>query len=216
MVAQLWVDLKRRLADDEGFIEVHARCVQLKMPAADGKQRLTDCADQETLLRIVQSIPSPKAEPLKRWLAKVGAERIEEIETPERATNRMRQLYRQRGYTDEWIRVRLQSIVTRDELTQEWRDRGAHERREFAALTEILHTGTFDLSTDEHEGMKALKKRDNLRDNMTPLELALITLSEATATALHQEHGSHGMGELSDDARRAGRVGGTARQDVES
>ena len=211
-----WRKLKQRLLEDEGAAQTVTNCHALKLPAADGKQRLTDCADTETLLRIVQSIPSPKAEPLKQWLARVGAERLEEIEAPERAADRMRQFYSQRGYSDEWIRARLQSIVTRDELTEEWRDRGAAEGKEFAVLTEILHTGTFDVSTDEHKGIKALKKRDNLRDNMTPLELALTILSEATATALHQEHDSQGMGELSDDARRAGRVGGTARRDVEA
>lgn len=212
---QYWFDMKRRI-HDEGFIEVSAKCRQLKLRAPDGKERLTECADTETLLRIVQSIPSPKAEPFKQWLAKVGTERLEEIEAPERAADRMRQLYKQRGYTDEWIRARLQSIVTRDELTEEWRERGAHEGREFAVLTEILHTGTFDVSTEQHKGIKALKKRENLRDNMTPLELALTILSETTATALHQTHDSQGMGDLSDDARRAGRVGGTARRDVEA
>lgn len=211
-----WDAMKRRLADDEGFIEVSTKCRQLKLLAADGKQRLTDCADQETLLRIIQSIPSPKAEPLKQWLAHVGAERLEEIDAPERAADRMRQLYRQRGYTDEWIRARLQSIVTRDELTEEWRERGANEGKEFAVLTEILHSGTFDVSTDEHKAVKALKKRENLRDNMTPLELALTILSETTATALHQEHDAQGFPALSDDAREAGDVGGAARRDVEA
>lgn len=211
-----WDAMKRRLADDEGFIEVSTKCRQLKLLAADGKQRLTDCAEQETLLRIIQSIPSPKAEPLKQWLARVGAERLEEIDAPERAADRMRQLYRQRGYTDEWIRARLQSIVTRDELTEEWRERGANEGKEFAVLTEILHSGTFDVSTDEHKAVKALKKRENLRDNMTPLELALTILSETTATALHQEHDAQGFPALADDAREAGDVGGAARRDVEA
>lgn len=210
-----WTDLKRRTAD-EGFREVYAKCVQLKMKASDSKERLTDAADAETILRVIQSIPSPKAEPFKAWLARVGAERLEEIETPERAADRMRQLYRQRGYSEEWIRARLQSIITRDELTEEWRERGAREGREFAVLTDILHRGTFEVSTEEHKAVKALKKRDNLRDSMTPLELALTILSETTATALHQAHDAQGMGALSSDAREAGEVGGAARRDVEA
>jgi hypothetical protein len=135
---QYWFDMKRRI-DDEGFAELSAKCRQLKMEAPDGKQRLTDAADTETMLRIIQSIPSPKAEPFKQWLARVGSERLEEIEAPERAADRMRRLYRQRGYSEEWIRARLQSIITRDELTDEWRERGATEGREFAVLTDILH-----------------------------------------------------------------------------
>ena len=209
-----WSDLKAKLAAEGS--EVSAKIGQLKMLASDGKQRLTDAADAETMLRIIQSIPSPKAEPFKAWLARVGAERLEEIESPERAADRMRQLYRQRGYSEEWIRARLQSIVTRDELTEEWRERGAHEGREFAILTDILHRGTFEVSTDEHKAIKALRKRDNLRDSMTPLELALTILSETTATALHQARDSQGMGKLAADAQEAGEVGGAARQDVET
>lgn len=211
-----WDAMKRRLADDEGFREVSTNCRQLKMTAPDGKQRLTDCADTETLLRIIQSIPSPRAEPFKQWLARVGSERLAEIEAPERAADRMRALYHARGYSDEWIRARLQSIVARDELTSEWRERGAHEGREFAQLTEALERGTFDVSTAEHKAIKALHSRDNLRDSMTPLELALTILSETTATALHQAHDSQGMPALTADAREAGDVGGAARRDVEA
>lgn len=210
-----WADMKRRVVT-EGFTEVLAKCQQLRMIASDGKERLTDAADAETMLRIIQSIPSPKAEPFKAWMARVGAERLEEIESPERAADRMRQLYRRRGYNEEWIRARLQSIVTRDELTEEWRERGAHEGREFAILTDILHRGTFAVSTEEHKAVKALKKRDNLRDSMTPLELALTILSETTATALHQAHDSQGMANLSADTQEAGEVGGAARRDVET
>ncbi len=210
-----WTDLKRRVTD-EGFREVYAKCVQLKMAAPDGKQRLTDAADTETMLRIIQSIPSPKAEPFKQWLARVGSERLEEIEAPERAADRMRRLYRQRGYAEDWIRARLQSVITREELTEEWRERGAKEGREFAILTDLLHRGAFDLTTEEHKTLKDLRKRDNLRDSMTPLELALTILTETTATALHQTHDAHGLGELAADAHEAGEVGGAARRDVES
>ncbi len=206
----------KRTIQTEGFAEVSGKIRQLKMKASDGKERLTDAADAETMLRIIQSIPSPKAEPFKVWLARVGAERLEEIESPELAADRMRQIYRQRGYSEEWIRARLQSIVTRDELTEEWRDRGAREGREFAILTDILHRGTFEVSTEEHKAVKSLKKRDNLRDSMAPLELALTILSETTATALHQAHDSQGMVGLSADTQEAGEVGGAARRDVEA
>lgn len=210
-----WGVLKHRL-EDEGASEVFTNCKQLKLTAADGKQRLTDCADQETLLRIVQSIPSPKAEPFKRWLARVGSERIEEIESPERMADRLRQQYRRAGYSTEWINARLRNILTRDELTDEWRERGVHEGSQFAKLTDIQHQGWSGITTAEHKAFKQLPKRANLRDNETTLELALETLTEATATALHQEHDSQGMPALADDARRAGRVGGAARRDVEA
>jgi DNA-damage-inducible protein D len=210
-----WTDMKRRL-DTEGFAEVYAKCVQLKMASADGKQRLTDVADTETLLRIIQSIPSPKAEPFKQRLARVGVERLEEMENPALAADRMRRLYKQRGYSDEWIDQRMQGIVVRDELTTEWRERGAEEGREFAILTDILHRGAFDVSTDEHKGVKQLKKRDNLRDNMTTLELALTMLLEATSTALHQAREGQGFTPLQQDAREAGRIAGGARQQIEA
>lgn len=211
-----WSDLKRKLAQDEGYSELHAKIVQLKMPAADGKQRLTDAADTETLLRIIQSIPSPKAEPFKQWLARVGTERLEEIEQPELAADRMRQHYRALGYPDEWIDRRLQGIMVRDELTQEWRERGAQEGREFAVLTDILHRGTFDVNTAQHKAVKSLKVRHNLRDSMTTLELALTILAEETAKELHQVRESQGFGELQRDTGEAGDVGGAARRDIEA
>jgi DNA-damage-inducible protein D len=152
-----WSDLKRRLAEDEGYNELHANIVQLQLTAADGKQRLTDCVNDETLLRIIQSIPSPRAEPFKQWLAKVGHERLQEIENPSLAADRMRQHYRALGYSDEWINARMQGIVVRDELTQEWHERGAKEGKQFAALTEILHSGTFDISSAEHKAVKQLR-----------------------------------------------------------
>jgi DNA-damage-inducible protein D len=186
------------------------------MEAADGKQRLTDCADAATMLRIVQSIPSPKAEPIKHWLATVGAERLEEMENPSPAIDRARQYYLAQGYSAEWIDARLQGIVARDDLTAEWRERGAEEGREFAILTDTLSRGTFDLTTAEHKAVKALKKRHNLRDSMTPLELALTTLAELTATAIHQAHDSQGFMQLQSDTREAGDVAGSARRDIEA
>jgi hypothetical protein len=210
-----WADMKRRV-QAEGFRELLEKIQQLKMEAADGKQRLTDAADTETLLRIIQSIPSPKAEPFKQWLARVGTERLAEIDDPELAADRMRQLYRARGYSDEWIDRRLQGIVVRDELTQEWRERGAEEGREFAVLTDILSHGTFEISTAAHKQIKKLKTRDNLRDSMTTMELLLTALGEETAKTLHQVHDSQGFGDLQSDAHEAGDVAGATRRDIEA
>ena len=211
-----WSDLKRRLLQDEGFAELHAKIVQLKMEAPDGKQRLTDAANEETLLRIIESIPSPKAEPFKRWLAKVGHERLQEMENPSIAADRMRDHYRRLGYSDEWISARLQGIVVRDQLTEEWGERGAKQGREFSVLTDILHSGAFDLATAEHKAIKHIGQRSNLRDSMTPIELALTILTEASATELHQAHDSQGFDELREDATEAGEVGGAARRDLEA
>jgi hypothetical protein len=187
-----WNDLKVKLAS-EGYSELSAKIGQLKMTASDGKQRLTDAADTEALLRLSQSIPSPRVDPLKQWLARVGAERLDEMENPELAADRMRMTYRRQGYSDEWIEKRLQSIVMRDELTSEWRERGAQEGRGLAPLTDILNHGTFDVSVAEHKAVKGLKSQHNLRDSMTALELVLTSLAEATATAIHQAHDSDGL-----------------------
>lgn len=210
-----WGQLKGRLAG-EGAEQVFPTLKQLRMEAEDGKQRLTDCADAQTMLRIVQSIPSPKAEPVKHWLATIGAERIEEMENPALAIERARQYYLAQGYSAEWIDARLQGIVARDDLTAEWRERGAEEGREFAILTDTLHRGAFDITTAEHKAVKTLKKRDNLRDSMTALELALTTLAELTATAIHQAHDSQGFMQLQGDTREAGDVAGAARRDIEA
>ncbi|HEX6819537.1 MAG TPA: hypothetical protein VF120_14260 [Ktedonobacterales bacterium] len=177
-----WGQLKAKLTS-EGASETLQSLKQLRMLAADGKQRLTDCADAQTMLRIVQSIPSPKAEPVKHWLATVGTERLEELENPALAIDRARQYYLAQGYSSEWISQRLRSIVTRDDITAEWSERGAHEGREFAILTDTLHKGAFDISTAEPKTVKTLKKRDNLRDSMSLVELALTSLAEATAAA---------------------------------
>ena len=209
-----WSDLKRKL-HDEGF-EPYEKIVQLKMLSADGKQRLTDAADAETLLRIIQPIPSPKAEPLKQWLARVGTERLREMENPALAADRLRQEYRRLGYDDEWIGQRLLNIVTRDELTGEWQQRGVEEGRQFAALTDTLYSGTFDVSVREHQTIKHIGRTQNLRDSMTRVELALSTLAEATAAELHQTRDSQGYEELRSDAREAGEVGGAARRDIEA
>lgn len=210
-----WGQLKGRLAA-EGADQLFPNLKQLRMRAEDGKQRLTDCADAQAMLRIVQSIPSPKAEPFKHWLATVGTERLEELENPGLAIDRARHYYLAQGYSAEWITQRLRSVVTRDDLTDEWRERGAQEGREFAILTDTLHRGTFNITTAEHKAVKALKKRDNLRDSMSIVELALTSLAEATATTMHREHDSHGFDELQGDTREAGEVAGAARKDIET
>jgi DNA-damage-inducible protein D len=212
---QYWFDMKRNI-QTEGFRELSEKIRQLKMEAPDGKQRLTDCANTETILRIIQSIPSPKAEPFKQWLAKVGHERLQEMERPALAADRMRQDYRRLGYSEEWITWRLQGIVTRDELTEEWRERGAQEGKQFAALTDTIHRGTFDVSNAQHKAIKHVGGKQNLRDSMTTMELLLTALAEETAKELHEVHDSHGMKELKSDAGEAGEVGGAARRDIEA
>lgn len=211
-----WSDLKKRLTENEGFVELSAKIGQLKMPSSDGKSYLTDAADRETILRILQSVSSPKVEWVKQWLAQIGNERLDEIEDPSLALKRARKLYARQGYTDDWIDKRLQGQVIRDELTQEWADRGAKEGKEFALLTDTIHHGTFELTTAEHEEVKELKTRQNLRDSMTTFELLLTGLGEETAKTLHQVHDSEGFNTLRADCEEAGEVGGAARLDIET
>jgi DNA-damage-inducible protein D len=210
-----WSDLKRRLGEEEGFREVSAKIGQLKMRAPDGKERVTDAADAETLLRIIQSIPSPKAEPIKQWLARVGTERLAEIDDPALAVERARMEYLQKGYSDDWIEKRLQGIAIREQLTDEWRERGAHDDRHFSKLTNVLHEGTFEVKVQEHKRIKSLGPRHNLRDSMTTLELLLTGLAEETAKTLHQVRDSQGVRALERDTHEAGEVGGAARRDIE-
>ena len=209
-----WSDLKRKLAS-EGYIEVSEKIGQMKMPAPDGKMRLTDCANTETMFRIIQSIPSPKVEPLKRWLARVGKERIDEIENPELAMARMQELYEKKGYPKEWVDKRLRGIAVRQDLTDEWKDRGARNSLEFAILTnEIMH-GAFDLKVGEYKQVKGLE-RENLRDHMTDIELILTMLGEATTTKLHRDRDSQGFDPLKKDAQDGGAVAGRTRKDIET
>jgi hypothetical protein len=208
-----WNDLKKKLAA-EGYFEVSEKIGQLKMTAPDGKQRLTDCANTETLFRIIQSIPSPKVEPLKRWLARVGRERIDEIENPELAMGRMQDLYEQKGYPKEWIDKRLRGIAVRQDLTDEWKGRGAATRLEFAILTNEIMQGAFGLKVDEYKQVKALA-RENLRDHMSDIELILTMLAEATTTKLHRDRDSRGMAPLKKDAKDGGAVAGRTRKDIE-
>ncbi len=209
-----WNDLKKKLLQ-EGYDQLSEKIGQLKMRSADGKLYATDCANTETLFRIIQSIPSPKVEPLKRWLARVGKERIDEIENPELTMARMQEIYEKKGYPKEWIDKRLRGIAVRQDLTDEWQNRGAHSRLEYAILTNEIMQGTFGLKVDEYKQLKDLQ-RENLRDHMTDLELILTMLAEATTTQLHRDRDSQGMLPLQKDAHDGGAVAGRTRKDIES
>ncbi len=208
-----WNDLKTKLAA-EGYVELSEKIGQLKLLAPDGKERFTDCANTETLFRIIQSIPSPKVEPLKQWLARVGKERIDEIENPELSMERMQEVYEKKGYPKDWIDKRMRGIAVRQDLTDEWKDRGATSSSEFAVLTnEIMH-GAFGLKVDEYKQVKGLR-RENLRDHMTDIELILTMLGEATTAKLHRDRDSQGMEPLRKDAKDGGAVAGRTRLDIE-
>ncbi|NJO55871.1 MAG: phage antirepressor protein [Rhodospirillales bacterium] len=209
-----WNTLKSRL-QGEGADDVLAAIRQLKLQSRDNRLRLTDVADRETLLRIIQSIPSPRAEPFKAWLAQVGEERFVEIEHPEAAFERIRQGYRNRGYDERWIEERMRADLIRNDLTTEWQERGATEGTQFAILTNTIHEGTFAISVAGHKTFKDLSRRENLRDHMSPIELALLSLGEATAIELHRDRDSQGFGELKRDATDAGATAGRARKVIE-
>ena len=188
---------------------------QLKMKASDGKKYLTDVANAKTLLRIIQSVPSPKAEPFKRWLAQVGYERLEEIENPELATQRTRELYKAKGYPDDWIEKRMRSIAIREELTEEWKNRGVKEQLEYAILTAEISKATFGLTLSEYKKVKGLKSQ-NLRDHMNDLELIFSMLGEASTTAIVQTKNPKGFTENRKAAIQGGAVAGNARLELES
>lgn len=209
-----WNTLKSRLRA-EGATDVLEQILQLKLQSRDNRLRLTDVADRETLLRIIQSIPSPRAEPFKAWLAQVGEERFVEIEHPETAFERIRQSYRDRGYDERWIEERMRADLIRNDLTTEWKERGATEGTQFAILTNTIHEGTFAISVAGHKEFKTLARRDNLRDHMSPIELALLSLGEATAIELHRDRDSQGFGALKRDATDAGATAGRARKIIE-
>jgi prophage antirepressor-like protein len=208
-----WNDLKKKLTS-EGYVEVSEKIGQLKMMAPDGKQRMTDCASTETMFRIIQSIPSPKVEPLKQWLAKVGRERIEEIENPELSMERMQALYEKKGYPKDWIDKRMRGIAVRQDLTDEWKNRGATTSKEYAILTNEIMQGAFDLKVDDYKQVKGLA-RENLRDHMNDIELILTMLAEATTTRLHRDRDSKGFVPLKKDAQEGGAVAGSTRRDIE-
>ncbi|MGD9591420.1 MAG: Bro-N domain-containing protein, partial [Candidatus Berkiella sp.] len=210
-----WSDLKRKLIENEGFSELYEKIVQLKLEAPDGKKRETDCANTEGLFRIIQSIPSPKAEPFKRWLAKVGYQRIKEIEYPELASQRAREMYKQKGYSDAWIEKRMRGIQVRAELTDEWKKRNVGEQPEYAILTADICKATFGVTPCEYKKLKDLK-RENLRDHMTDLELIFTMLGEASTTEIARNKNAQGFDENRTAARAGGKVAGSARKDLES
>ncbi|MBC8213073.1 MAG: Bro-N domain-containing protein [Candidatus Marinimicrobia bacterium] len=207
-----WNKLKERLKKEGN--ETVTNCHQLKMRAQDGKMRLTDVADTEQLLRLIQSIPSPKAEPFKVWLAKVGYERIEETEDPELAFERAMATYLKKGYSKEWINQRLKSIEVRKELTDEWQERGIKEGLEYAILTNEITKGWAGLSIKNYKKLKDLKK-ENLRDNMSNLELVLNMLAEATTTEISQKQKPKSFDENKTVARKGGDIAGNARKEIE-
>jgi len=208
-----WKVLKSRLIEFEGANELVTKCNQLKLISSDGKKYATDCANLETLFRIIQSIPSPKAEPIKQWLAKVGYERIQEVEDPEIAEQRAVEYYKQKGYNEQWIKARIQTIFDRKNLTDEWKNRGALNT-DYEIFTAIMSKATFGIKPSEHKEIKGLK-RENLRDHMTPVELALINLGEVTARELHQAKNTMGREALKKDVLEAGEVAGNARKEIE-
>lgn len=208
-----WRKLKQRLKAEGN--ETVTNCHGLKMTASDGKKRLTDVADTEQLLRIIQSIPSPKAEPFKLWLAQVGRERIEEIIDPELTIERALETYLKKGYTREWINQRLQAIQVRKELTDEWDARGVQKGVEYAILTDEISRAWSGMSTRQYKNLKGLKK-ENLRDNMTTLELVLNMLAEATTTEISKQKAPTSLSENIDVARAGGKVAGDARKAIET
>ena len=208
-----WAVLKKRLKN-EGANELLTNCKQLKMVSTDGKMRLTDIADTKQILRIIQSIPSPKAEPFKQWLAQVGAERLDEIADPEQAIMRGADFYRAKGYSEGWINQRLQSIEMRKELTDEWKARGINQERDYAILTNEMTRAWSGLSIRDYKEMKGLKK-ENLRDNMTNLELVLNMLAEVTTTAISRSRQPETFSESRNIAIEGGNVAGSARKEIE-
>ena len=208
-----WAKLKQRLKA-EGADELLTNCQQLKLKSKDGRRRLTDVADTEQLLRIIQSIPSPKAEPFKLWLAQVGRERIEETIDPEQAIDRALETYLKKGYSEEWVHQRLLAIRIRNELTDEWQKRGVQKGKEYAILTDEISKAWSGMTTRQYKQLKGLKK-ENLRDNMSDLELVLNMLAEASTTGISQTEKPEGMAENLAVAQRGGRVAGNARKELE-
>lgn len=207
-----WSDLKLKLKED-GF-ESYDKIVRLKLIAEDGKLRETDCANTEGLFRIIQSIPSKKAEPFKLWLAKVGYERVQEIENPELTQKRMREIYKAKGYSDDWIEKRVRGIAIRDELTNEWKKRKVSQERDFAILTAEISKATFGMTPNEYKEFKGLKK-ENLRDHMNDLELIFTMLGERVSTEITKDEDKQGFDEVKDAAKRGGKVAGNAKKETE-
>ena len=207
-----WSDLKIKLKNESG--EPYDNIVRLKLPAADGKMRLTDVANTKELLRIIQSVPSPKAEPFKQWLAQLGKERLEEIADPEQAIERAIQTYRNKGYSNEWITQRLRSIEIRKDLTHEWHKSGIKEGIEYAILTDDISKAWSGMSTREYKDYKNLRK-ESLRDNMTNTELVLNMLAEVSTTEISRNEKPQGLDKSRNVAKRGGSIAGNARKDLE-
>ena len=210
-----WFKMKKRVHSEDGF-ELSTICRQLKLPAPDGKMRTTDCANVKGLFRIIQSIPSPKAEPFKQWLAQVGYDRVLEIENPELAQDRMKELYEQKGYPKDWIDKRLRGIAIRQNLTDEWKARGITENRDYAILTAEISKATFGMTPAAYKAYKGLDSpNQNLRDHMTDLELIFTMLGERVTTELSRQEKPTDMPGHKSVARRGGRVAGNARKETE-
>jgi len=209
-----WSDLKKKLSKEGS--QAYDKIVHLKMTGEDGKKRVTDTADSETMLRLIQSIPSPKAEPFKQWLAQVGADRIAEIENPELAQARIRATYKAKGYSDAWIEKRIRGIQARDELTNEWKNRGVKEGKEHSILTAEISKATFGIIPSEYKSLKGLTKTsENLRDHMTDLELTFTMLGEASTTEIAKNKNAQGFIENHKAAKAGGNVAGNARKELE-
>ena len=201
--SRYWGDLKRKIRRESGNNEFYEKIVKLKFEGTDGKMYPTDCAETKTLLRIIQSIASPNAEPFKRWLSEIGYERIQEIENPEHGFDRLRDLYRAKGYAEEWIDRRLQTIDTRRQLTDEWKNRGVQDDNEYAILTAQIAKATFGVTPSEHKNLKGLN-RQNLRDHMTPLELIFTALSEESTRIVAVRDDAQGFQEGASPCPRRG------------
>lgn len=209
-----WSDLKIKLTDDDGFSQLYEKIVQLKLVAPDGKKRETDCADVETLLRIIQSIPSKKAEPVKQWLAKVGYERMKEMADPSTAIDRARETYQKLGRSEKWIQQRMTGQETRNKLTDYWKDHEITEGEEYAILTNIIHQEWSGLSVKEHKDLKGLKSQ-NLRDHMSEAELIFTALAELSTRQIAESENSTGMEENKVSAKKGGKIAKEAREKLE-
>ena len=207
-----WADLKKRLFE-EGF-QLSEKIGQLKLLSTDGKTYLTDCVNTKNAFRIIQSIPSRKAEPFKQWLAQVGYDRVQEIENPERAQQRMKEIYRAKGYSEDWIEKRVRGIAVRDELTDEWKKRGVSEEKEYAILTAEISKATFGMTPSEYKEFKGLQK-ENLRHHLNDLELIFTMLGERVSTEITRQEDAKGYPKIEDAAKRGGRVAGNARKEAE-
>ena len=211
--SKYWTAMKARVSIEDGF-QLSTICRQLKLEASDGKKYETDCADTEGVFRIIQSVPSPKAEPFKRWLARVGYERVQEIENPELAAKRTRMLYKLKGYSEDWIEKRMRGIAIREELTDEWQKRGAREQVDYEILTAEISKATFGITPSEYKKLKGLE-RENLRDHMDDFELIFNMLGERATTEIHRNEDSQGIVKLKSDAQAGGYIAGGARKQLE-